>query len=49
MIACCSPMLIVAVVLVATNVARARALLVAIGCTLIGALMMRGVGHGGQR
>lgn len=46
MIACCIPMLLVAVVLVATGIAGAGALLVAIGCTVMMALMMRGMGHG---
>jgi len=47
MIACCIPMLLVAGALVATGVAGPATLLVAIGCTVMMALMMRGMGHGG--
>jgi hypothetical protein len=47
MIACCIPMLVIAVVLVATGVASRGFLVVAVGCTLMLALMMRGMGHGG--
>ncbi len=46
MIACCIPMLVVAVALVATGVAGAGTILVAIGCTVMMALTMRGMGHG---
>jgi hypothetical protein len=45
MIACCIPMLVIAVVLVATGVASAGFLAIAVGCTLMMALMMRGMGH----
>jgi len=48
MIACCIPMLVIAVILVATGVASPAFLVVAIGCTLMMALMMRGMGHGGD-
>lgn len=41
MIACCVPMLIVAVVLVATGVAGAGFILFAILCTVMMAMMMR--------
>ena len=47
MIACCIPMLVIAIALVATGVLGAGALLVAIGCTVMMALMMGGMGHGG--
>ncbi len=45
MIACCIPMLVIAVVLVATGVVSVRFLAVAIGCTFMMALMMRGMSH----
>ena len=47
MIACCIPMLVIAVILVATGVASPAFIVVAVGCTLMMALMMRGMGHGG--
>ncbi len=47
MIACCIPMLVIAAVLVATGVASPSFLVVAVGCTLMMALMIRGMGHGG--
>ena len=47
MIACCIPMLVIAVVLVATGVVSAGFLVIAVGCTAMMALMMRGMGHGG--
>ena len=46
MIACCVPMLVIAVALVATGVVSASFLLVAIACTVMMALMMRGMDHG---
>jgi len=48
MIACCIPMLVIAGILVATGVASPGFLFVAVGCTLMMALMMRGMGHGGR-
>lgn len=48
MVACCIPMLIIAVALVATKVVDAGFLLVAIACVAMMALMMRGMGHGGR-
>lgn len=48
MIACCIPMLVIAVALVASGVVSAGFLLVAVGCTAMMALMMRGMGHGGR-
>ena len=47
MIACCIPMLAIAVVLVATGVVGAGFLIVAVGCTLMMAVMMMGMGGGG--
>jgi hypothetical protein len=47
MIACCIPMLVIAGILVATGVASPGFLAAAVGCTLIMALMMRGMGHNG--
>ena len=46
MIACCIPMLAIAGVLVATGVLSAGFLVLAVGCTAMMALMMRGMGHG---
>jgi hypothetical protein len=46
MIACCVPMLIISVVLVAVHVVSIGFLAVAIACTVMMALMMRGMGHG---
>ena len=48
MIACCIPMLAIAGVLVATGVVSPAFLVVAVGCTLMMALMMRGMGRGGD-
>lgn len=48
MIACCIPMLVIAGILVATGVASPAFLVVAVGCTLMMALMMRGMGHDGD-
>jgi hypothetical protein len=47
MIACCIPMLAIAVILVATGLAGPAFLAVAVGCTLMMALMMGGMSHGG--
>jgi len=47
MIACCIPMLAIAVILVATGAVSPAFLAAAVGCTLMMALMMRGMGHGG--
>jgi hypothetical protein len=47
MIACCIPMLVIAIVLVATGVVSASFLIFALACTAMMALMMRGMGHGG--
>ncbi len=46
MTACCIPMLAVAVVLVATGVAGAGFLFVAVICTVMMAMMTGGMGHG---
>ena len=45
MIACCVPMLVIAVVLVATGVVNGGFLVVAVMGTLMMALMMRGMSH----
>ena len=50
MLACCVPMLVIAVALVASGTAGAGAIVIALGCTLMMALMMGGMGghgHGG--
>ncbi len=47
MIACCIPMLIIAVALVAAGVASPGFIVAAIACTAMMALMMRGMDHGG--
>lgn len=49
MIACCIPMLVIAIALVATGAASPGFLLLAIGCTVMMALMMRGMSRGGER
>jgi hypothetical protein len=49
MIACCIPMLVIAGILVATGTASPGFLVAAVGCTLIMALMMRGMGHSDNR
>ncbi len=46
-VACCIPMLVIAVVLVATGAVSPAFLAAAVGCTLMMALMMRGMSHGG--
>lgn len=49
MIACCVPMLVIAIVLVATGVVNSGFLIGAVVCTVMMALMMRGMGHGDNR
>lgn len=49
MIACCVPMLAVAIALVATGVVSSGFLVAAVVCTVMMALMMRGMGHGDNR
>ena len=49
MVACCIPMLAVAIGLVAAGVVSAGFLLVALGCTAMMALMMRGMDHSGRK
>ena len=46
MIACCIPMLVIAVALVAAHVVSAGFLLAAVACTAMMALMMRGMSRG---
>ncbi|MEU0114352.1 hypothetical protein ABZ137_11620 [Streptomyces bobili] len=48
MIACCIPMIAIAVVLVATGVADIGFIFVAIACTAMMAVMMRGMGGSGH-
>ena len=48
MIACCIPMLVIAIALVATGVVGASFIFVAVACTAMMALMMRGMNHGGM-
>ena len=45
MIACCIPMLAIALALVVTGVVSPGFLFVAVACTAMMALMMRGMGH----
>jgi drug/metabolite transporter (DMT)-like permease len=47
MVACCVPMLVIAIALVATGVASPGFLLVAIMCTVMMAAMMGGMSQGG--
>ena len=47
MIACCIPMLVIAVVLVATGVAGPGFIFAAIMCTVMMAMMMRGMSGAG--
>jgi len=47
MIACCIPMLIIAIALVATNVVNVGFLFLALMCTAMMFMMMRGMGSGG--
>ena len=54
MIACCVPMLVIVIALVASGTLGAGALLLALGCTLLMVLMMGGMkghdhGAGGKR
>jgi hypothetical protein len=46
MMACCVPMLLIAVALVVSGVANAGAIFFAVACTAMMALMMVGMGHG---
>lgn len=48
MIACCIPMILIAVALVITGVVSPGFLFVAIACTAMMALMMRGMDHGDE-
>ncbi|MEU6646653.1 hypothetical protein ABZ863_29470 [Saccharomonospora sp. NPDC046836] len=49
MIACCIPMLAIAITLVATGVVNSGFLIAAVMCTVMMALMMRGIGHGDRQ
>ena len=51
MIACCIPMLVIAIVLVATGVVGSGFIFAAVACTAMMAVMMRGMGGmgGGDR
>ena len=46
MIACCIPMVVIAVALVATGVVGTGFIVVALACTAMMAMMMRGMDHG---
>ncbi len=46
MIACCIPMLLIAIVLAATGVAGAGVIVAAVACTAMMAMMMIGMSHG---
>lgn len=46
MTACCVPMLVIAIVLVATGVVGIGFVVAAVACTAMMALMMRGMGSG---
>lgn len=46
MIICCVPMLLIAVVVVVSGVANAGAIVFALVCTAMMAVMMAGMGHG---
>ena len=48
MIACCIPMLVIAIVLVAIGAVGSGFIFVAVACTAMMALMMRGMNHGGM-
>ena len=47
MIACCIPMLAIAIALVATGVVGSGFIIVAVACTLMMAVMMAGMSRGG--
>lgn len=47
MVVCCIPVLVIAIVLVLTGIASPGFIVVALGCTFMMALMMRGMDHGG--
>jgi hypothetical protein len=49
MIACCIPMLIIAIALVVTNVVNIGFLFLAVMCTAMMFMMMRGMSGGGGR
>jgi len=49
MMACCVPMLVIAIALVATGVVNSGFLIGAVACTVMMALMMRGTDHGDNR
>lgn len=46
MLACCIPMVVIAIALVATRTVGVGFLLIALACTAMMALMMRGMDHG---
>ena len=48
MVACCVPMLAIALALVVAGIAGPGFVVAAIGCTAMMALMMRGMDHGGS-
>ncbi|WP_219151340.1 hypothetical protein [Amycolatopsis sp. TNS106] len=46
MLACCVPMVVIAIVLVVTDVVGIGALVAAVACAAMMTMMMRGMGHG---
>lgn len=48
MIACCIPMIVIAIALVATGAVSASFLIFVAACTAMMALMMGGMSHGGK-
>jgi hypothetical protein len=46
MLACCIPMLLIVIALVVTGLASASAILYALACVAMMAVMMAGMGHG---
>ena len=49
MIACCIPMLVIAIVLVATGVVGVGFIFIAVICTFMMAMMMGAMDHGGDK
>jgi cytosine/uracil/thiamine/allantoin permease len=49
MVACCIPMLVIAIVLVATGIAGVGFIFIAVICTVMMAMMMGAMDHGGDK